>query len=54
MVLNSYSPSRVAKAVLHLSASCIGICQNQDARSMVQKYLHPPNAPRVSDMFGSG
>lgn len=44
----------VVKAVLHLSLSATGICQNPLARSMVQKCLHPPRALNVSEMIGRG
>ena len=54
IVLNSYSPSLVEKAVFGLSSSSIGICQNPLAKSIVHKYLQPFRLPSVSCMWGSG
>jgi hypothetical protein len=53
IVLNSYRPVLVGNPVLQLSSSVMGVCQNPDARSKVQKSLQPHSAStsKVSEEF---
>ena len=54
MVLNSYRPFFVLKAVFSLSSSLIGICQYPEARSNVVNHFPFPIQSKVSSILGIG